>query len=69
LDQVKNMSRFHSALRKAECRDEKRFLVAPSPHKLALVQAKFKDEPPQEPVALDIPPPGMFRRFVSALSR
>jgi hypothetical protein len=64
-----NMSRFHAALRKAECRDEHRSLVAPSPHKLALVQAKFKDELRQEPAALDTPRPGIFRRFVSALSR
>jgi hypothetical protein len=65
------MSRFHAALRKAECREEKPILVAPSPRKLALVQAKFKDEPVTEPAVLETPTPrpGMFRRFVSALSR
>jgi len=63
------MSRFHAALRKAECREEKRFLVAPSPRKLALVQAKFKDEPVKQPAGLDARQPGIFRRIFSALSR
>jgi hypothetical protein len=70
LEPGQSMSRFHAALRKAERRHEKRLLVAPSPHKLAVVQAKFKDdEPQQEPAALVTRRPGVFRRFVSALSR